>query len=67
VCSISDPLQVEGFPLEDFSADAVKHQIAEAQKIADGSGSEADVAEAKVELDVSQSRRLIQSNMCIGS
>lgn len=44
---------VEGFPLEDFSADAVKAQIAEAQKVASGSGSEQDIAEAKIELEVS--------------
>jgi hypothetical protein len=31
---------------------AVRNQIAEAQKIASGSGSEADVAEAKIELEV---------------
>jgi F-type H+-transporting ATPase subunit delta len=43
---------VEGFPLEDFSADAVRSQIAEAQKIASGSGSEQDIAEAKIELEV---------------
>lgn len=44
---------VEGYPLEDFSADAVRAQIAEAQKIANGSGSEQDIAEAKIELEVS--------------
>lgn len=44
---------VEGFPLEDFSADAVRSQISEAQKIAGGSGSEQDIAEAKIELEVS--------------
>ena len=44
---------VEGYPLEDFSADAVRNQIAEAQKIASGSGGETDVAEAKIELEVS--------------
>jgi len=43
---------VEGFPLEDFSIDAVRSQILEAQKIASGSGSEQDIAEAKVELEV---------------
>ncbi|KIW83269.1 ATP synthase subunit delta, mitochondrial [Fonsecaea pedrosoi CBS 271.37] len=43
---------VEGFPLEDFSEEAVKSQIAEAQKIASGSGSEQDIAEAKIELEV---------------
>ncbi|KAL9107633.1 MAG: hypothetical protein Q9227_007536 [Pyrenula ochraceoflavens] len=42
---------VEGYPLEDFSADAVRSQINEAQKIASGGGSEQDVAEAKIELE----------------
>ncbi|MCJ1307837.1 delta subunit of the central stalk of mitochondrial F1F0 ATP synthase, atp16 [Agyrium rufum] len=46
---------VEGFPLEDFSADAVRAQISEAQKIAGGSGSEQDIAEAKIELEVLES------------
>lgn len=46
---------VEGFPLEDFSPEAVRNQIAEAQKIATGSGSEQDIAEAKIELEVSKS------------
>jgi len=43
---------VEGYPLEDFSAEAVRSQISEAQKIASGSGSEIDIAEAKIELEV---------------
>lgn len=43
---------VEGFPLENFSIENVKSQIAEAQKIAAGSGSEQDIAEAKIELEV---------------
>lgn len=43
---------VEAYPLEDFSADAVRAQISEAQKIANGSGSAQDVAEAKIELEV---------------
>lgn len=43
---------VEGYPLEDFSAEAVRSQIAEAQKIVSGSGSEQDIAEAKIELEV---------------
>ncbi|KAF2735119.1 epsilon subunit of F1F0-ATP synthase N-terminal domain-containing protein [Polyplosphaeria fusca] len=46
---------VEGFPLEDFSAEAVRNQIAEAQKIASGGGSEQDIAEAKIELEVLES------------
>lgn len=48
---------VEGYPLEDFSADAVRAQIAEAQKVANGSGSEQDIAEAKIELEVRQPLR----------
>ncbi|MCJ1455079.1 delta subunit of the central stalk of mitochondrial F1F0 ATP synthase, atp16 [Mycoblastus sanguinarius] len=44
---------VEGFPLEEFSSDAVRSQISEAQKIAGGSGSEQDIAEAKIELEAS--------------
>ena len=44
---------VEGYPLEDFSSEAVRNQIQEAQKIASGSGSEQDIAEAKIELEVS--------------
>jgi F-type H+-transporting ATPase subunit delta len=43
---------VEGFPLEDFSAEAVRNQIAEEQKVASGGGSEQDVAEAKIALEV---------------
>jgi len=43
---------VEGFPLEDFSIENVKSQISEAQKIVSGSGSEQDIAEAKIELEV---------------
>ncbi|KAI1916842.1 delta subunit of the central stalk of mitochondrial F1F0 ATP synthase, atp16 [Ophidiomyces ophidiicola] len=46
---------VEGFPLEDFSSEAIKSQIGEAQKIAAGSGSEQDIAEAKIELEVLES------------
>jgi len=44
---------VEGYALEDFSAEAVRNQLSEAQKIASGGGSEQDVAEAKIELEVS--------------
>jgi F-type H+-transporting ATPase subunit delta len=47
---------VEAYPLEDFSAEAIRSQIAEAQKVANGSGSEQDIAEAKIELEVSAPR-----------
>lgn len=43
---------VEAYPLEDFSADAVRAQLAEANKIANGSGSEQDIAEARIEIEV---------------
>jgi F-type H+-transporting ATPase subunit delta len=45
---------VEGFPIEDFSEEAVKSQLSESQKIASGSGSEQDIAEAKIEVEVSR-------------
>ncbi|PYH90069.1 ATP synthase delta chain mitochondrial precursor [Aspergillus ellipticus CBS 707.79] len=50
---------IEGFPLEDFSADAVRSQISEVQKIAGGSGSEQDIAEAKIELEVLESLQAV--------
>ncbi|KAK0623426.1 ATP synthase [Immersiella caudata] len=46
---------VEGFPIEDFSAEAIRAQVAEAQKVANGSGSEQEIAEAKIELEVLES------------
>ena len=45
---------VEGYALEDFSAENVRNQISEANKIAGGNGSEQDIAEAKIELEVSR-------------
>ncbi|KAI1375924.1 ATP synthase delta chain [Hypoxylon crocopeplum] len=50
---------VEGYPLEDFSADAVRAQITEAQKVATGGGSEQDIAEAKIELEVLESLQAV--------
>lgn len=44
---------VEAYPLEDFSTESVRAQLAEAQKVASGSGSEQDIAEAKIEIEVS--------------
>ncbi|KAL8724004.1 MAG: hypothetical protein Q9166_008182 [cf. Caloplaca sp. 2 TL-2023] len=46
---------IEGFPVEDFSSEAVRSQITEAQKIASGGGSEQDIAEARIELEVLES------------
>jgi F-type H+-transporting ATPase subunit delta len=45
---------VEGFPIEDFSEEAVKSQLSESQKISNGSGSEQDIEEAKIEVEVSR-------------
>ncbi|ODQ69785.1 hypothetical protein LIPSTDRAFT_32736, partial [Lipomyces starkeyi NRRL Y-11557] len=42
---------IEAYPVEDFSAEAVRAQLAEAQKNAT-SGSEIDQVEAKIELEV---------------
>jgi hypothetical protein len=50
----------EGYPLEDFSADAIRAQISEAQKVASGSGSEQDIAEAKIELEVRSPSKAIR-------
>lgn len=43
---------VEAYPMEDFSAEAIRAQLAEANKVASGSGSEQDIAEAKIEIEV---------------
>ncbi|KAG6816782.1 hypothetical protein H0H87_003045 [Tephrocybe sp. NHM501043] len=43
---------VEAAPLEDFSLEAVRTNLAEALKVAAGSGSEADKMEARIEADV---------------
>ncbi|OCH87041.1 epsilon subunit of F1F0-ATP synthase N-terminal domain-containing protein [Obba rivulosa] len=43
---------IEAAPLEDFSAEAVRANLAEAQKVAAGSGSEEDKMEARIELDL---------------
>ncbi len=44
---------VEGFPLEDFSIEAVRSQLTEAQKVASGNGSATEIAEANIEIEVS--------------
>lgn len=43
---------VEAYPLDSFSSEAIKGQLAEAQKIVSGSGSEQYVAEARIEIEV---------------
>ncbi|RKF79079.1 ATP synthase subunit delta, mitochondrial [Golovinomyces cichoracearum] len=46
---------VEGYPLEDFSIENVRSQLAEAQKIASGNESDQGVAEAKFQVKVLES------------
>lgn len=58
---------VEGFPLEEFSEEAVRSQIAEAQKVAGGSGSDQDIAEAKIELEVGRFNHNNIRLICAGS
>lgn len=43
---------VEASPLEDFSLERVQSSLAEAQRAAAGTGSEAEKAAAKVQVDV---------------
>ncbi|EIM82788.1 epsilon subunit of F1F0-ATP synthase N-terminal domain-containing protein [Stereum hirsutum FP-91666 SS1] len=43
---------VEAAPLEDFSSEAIRANLAEAQKVLSGNGSEEDKAEARIEADV---------------
>ncbi|KAF8495855.1 ATP synthase subunit delta, partial [Gautieria morchelliformis] len=43
---------VEGAPLEDFSPEAIRANLAEAQKVAAGNGSEEDKIEARIEMEV---------------
>jgi F-type H+-transporting ATPase subunit delta len=46
---------IEAAPLEDFSSEAVRANLQEAQKVLGGNGSEEDKAEARVEADVYES------------
>jgi hypothetical protein len=50
---------VEAYSLEDFSPEAVRSNLAEAQKVASGSGSEEEVAEAKIEVEVYEALQVI--------
>ena len=53
---------VDGYALEDFSIDNVRAQLSEAQKVASGSGSEQDIAEAKIEIEVSSPGVLLSAS-----
>ena len=52
---------VEAYSLEDFSAEAVRAGLADAQKVASGSGSEEEVAEAKIEVEVFEALQVCPS------
>lgn len=59
---------VEGFPLEDFSIEAVRSQIAESQKVASGNGSAHEIAEANIEIEVSHTipyRAIPRQTSCV--
>ena len=43
---------VEAYKLEDFAAESVRSALADAQKVVSGGGSEEEVAEAKIEVEV---------------
>ena len=43
---------VEAYSVDNFSPEAIRANLAEAQKIANGSGSENDITEAKIEIEV---------------
>jgi len=43
---------VEAAPLDDFSMEAIRSNLSEAQKVAAGNGSEEDKMEARIEIDV---------------
>ncbi len=53
--------------LTSASSQAVRSQITEAQKIAGGSGSEQDIAEAKIELEVRDPFTHTHGNRCSDS
>ena len=56
---------VEASSLEDFSAEAIRTNLAEAQKVASGSGSEEEVAEAKIELEVYEALQVWPLFVCM--
>jgi F-type H+-transporting ATPase subunit delta len=50
---------VEAYSIEDFSAEAVRSGLADAQRVAGGSGSEEEVAEARIEVEVYEALQVI--------
>ncbi|EMR08471.1 hypothetical protein PNEG_03299 [Pneumocystis murina B123] len=43
---------IEAYPLDDFSLEAVNENLQKAQKVASGNGSEEEIAEAKIQIEV---------------
>jgi F-type H+-transporting ATPase subunit delta len=43
---------IEGYPIEDFSIENVRAQLAEAHKVSSGNGSALEIAEAQIEVEV---------------
>ncbi|CCJ29758.1 unnamed protein product [Pneumocystis jirovecii] len=48
---------IEAYSLDDFSLETVSEKLQEAQKIVSGNGSEEDIAEAKIQIEVLESLR----------
>ena len=52
----------EAYKIEEFSREAVTSNLQEAQRLASGGGSEEDVAEAKIQVEVSRGKS--PTNQC---
>jgi len=50
---------VEAYSLDDFSGEAVRAGLADAQKVASGGGSEEEVAEARIEVEVYEALQVL--------
>ena len=50
---------VEAYSLEDFAPEAIRSGLAEAQRVANGGGSEEEVAEARIELEVYEALQVL--------
>ena len=46
---------VEAFPLEEFSAEAIRHNLAEAHRVANSGATEEEKLAAKIEVEVLES------------
>jgi F-type H+-transporting ATPase subunit delta len=56
---------VEAYTLEDFAPEAIRSGLAEAQRVAGGGGSEEDVAEAKIEVEVLEALQVPTPPKCM--